>query len=89
MTDAKIRWRTRCERAVATGHGLPWRWRRRRHFGPGVAAALQAAGSLTRPEFAHALVDLKLMFSRFSLGNEHHGLRLALTWLREEIEQGE
>jgi hypothetical protein len=79
------RWRARCSRAAETGSGLPWCWRRRRRYAPGLMrAVVWAAGARSVLEVQVAIVTGSL----FYVPAWADGIDLAQKWLAEEVARG-
>jgi hypothetical protein len=92
MADAVLeRWRERCREAGRSGEGLP---KRGRHSVSDymffMRDALQIARGMRNPESVAARIALYVRWARCqAIWNETAGLRLALRWLREEMERGD
>jgi hypothetical protein len=94
VSSALERWRERCNLAKSTGDGLPESGLKLAACRQGLWEALSLAASTNN---VSAVIDglEKSLAKAMSVsgvtvsGRTRHGLRLALRWLREEIEKGE
>jgi hypothetical protein len=92
MADAALkRWRERCKEAGHSGDGLPKRGRHSTYdYMFFMREALHATRGMRNSEKAMVRIALYVRWARCQvIWNETAGLRLALRWLREEMEKGD
>ena len=76
---ALTRWRSRCERFIASAKWLPWR----RRYVPGLRVALDDTRNSTDAVVASVTLLTRNLFTH--VGRDVDGVRCAVRWFGEEV----